>query len=270
MMSLWQRLPAAGSVFAHVFDHADPPRAWPASCLELGAAQVDEVAALHQLATADLPADFVRRDQAAFFSAVLASGGKIIGISAAGRLIAYAVLSLPAERRPAGAAAPGTISGTTAGTTAGTFSGAAYGGLLGLPPAEWSLLACLDGVAVHPDWRGNALHHYLTAWRVALARALGCRYVCATAAPANDTSWGALLQVGLRIRALGDFYGGQSRYVACVDLLQPQLIFPDPATSLCVAAADTARIGELLDSGYLGWRRLKYGSRPAHMVLGRA
>lgn len=238
-------LPEIGRVFGHLFDHGEPPRAHAATVRLLGEDEVEAVVALHELAVAALPPGMVRHDGAEFFHGVLARGGSILGVEAAGRLVAYAVLSLVPEAQRE------------------------YGRLLGLDPAEWPGVACLDGVAVHPHWRGNGLQHRLAGWRMAMARAAGRRHVCATAAPANHVSWSALLERGMRMRAAGPFYGGLDRYLLHVDHGADPAPPPDPAASVCVAAADFASAARLLADGYVGWRRWMPDPRRVYLVMGR-
>lgn len=237
--------PDFGRVFGHLFDHGAAPRAHAATVRLVGADGVEAVVALHELVVASLPAGVVRRDGAAFFHGVLARGDSILGVEVEGRLVAYAVLSLAAEGQRE------------------------YGRLLGIDPAEWADVACLDGVSVHPHWRGNGLQRRLAGWRIAMARAAGRRHVCATAAPANHVSWSDLLDLGMRVRAAGQFYGGFDRYVLHFDHDAAAPPAPDPAASLCIAAGDFAAAGRLLADGYMGWRRWMPDRRRVYLVLGR-
>lgn len=228
----------------YLFDRRlDEPRPEPLRLYRLGEADVEAIHALHLLAIDQGVPGAVRPDSREHFAHVVEGGGQIIGLkNEQGALIAYAVLTFRPDALPD------------------------YAASLSLPQSEWDGMACLDGVAVHPAWRGNGVHALLVGWRIEAAQAAGKHHVCATAAPSNYTSWDTLIGAGLRVVDLGRFYGGMLRYVLYRDLARP-VAQPDPASSVAVSIGAIDRQREMLRRGLIGWRRWRADER-VFLVIG--
>ncbi len=237
--------PPFGSVCCYLFDRRlDEPRPEAVTIHLLDSTEVDVVHTLHLRAIGQGVPGAVRPDTPEHFAHILGGAGQIIGLKTAeGVLVAYAVLTYrPDALRD-------------------------YCESLGLPESEWDSLACLDGISVHPAWRGNGVHTLLAGWRTETARSAGKRHVCATAAPSNHISWETLTAVGMRVMTLGRFYGGMLRYVLYRDLDKP-VVQPDPASSVALSIGDIDQQRELLKKGMIGWRRWMADDR-VFLVLGK-
>lgn len=189
-------------------------------------ADVGKVIALHALARAGLQPDLVATETDGFFADHVYRAGRILGLFAEGGLIAYGVLGLP---RP------------------GDFN---FGEMIDLPEDERPRVANVDGVGVAPEWRGNALHRVLIAWRLAEAEAAGRSIAITTAAPGNLPSVRNLMAEGMKIRALREKFGGW-RYVMRRDLGVPHP--PPPSEGHWVAVDDIPAQMDFLRRGTIGW-----------------
>ncbi len=238
--------PTFGSVCCYLFDRRlDEPRPEPLRLYRLGESDVETIHALHLLAIDQGVPGAVRPDTPNHFAGVIGGGGEIIGLKTEqGALVAYAVLTFRPEAL------------------------ADYGASLSLPRNEWDAIACLDGVAVHPAWRGNGVHALLVGWRIEAARDAGRHHICATAAPSNHASWDTLTGAGLRVVNLGRFYGGMLRYVLYRDL-RAAVVQPDPANSVAVSIGAIDRQRDMLKRGLIGWRRWRADDR-TFLVIGAA
>lgn len=237
-------LPPFGSVCGFLFDRRrDDPRPEPVFIHRLGGDDIDAVHTLHLRAIDQGVPGAVRPDTRDHFADLLGGAGQTIGLKTSdGTLVAYGVLTYrPHALRE-------------------------YCESLALPESEWDSIACLDGISVHPAWRGNGLHSLLVNWRVALARDAGKRHVCATAAPSNHVSWETLTVMGLRVATLGRFYGGMLRYVLYRNLDKP-IVQPDPALSVALSIGAIDQQRQLLKDGMVGWRRWMADDR-VFLVLG--
>lgn len=172
----------------------------------------------------------VRADPDAFFAYHFAGEGRILGVFVADRLIAYAVLGLPA----------------TADYPYDRFDDD-----LDLHAAERWRIAQLIGVGVLPEWRGNGLHRQLCEWRMELASAAHRPHVAAVASPRNPHSWRNLLAVGLRIKRLKLLGGDKLRFLMHADLRGSPS--PDPAGAVAVPAGAVAEQRALLERGFWGY-----------------
>jgi GNAT superfamily N-acetyltransferase len=205
---------------------------------------LDRIVALHRLVLSEAIPGTVRADNRDFFASTLDGLGLILGLKAEDdALVAYAVLSL----KPAAVAE--------------------YGASIALPESELGRVACLDGISVHPDWRGNGIHEMLARWRIEAAHSLGRRHIFATVAPVNHISWGTLVRLDMWVRAIGQFYGGMLRYVLYRDVAGPSTQ-PAPDASIEVPVDALERQRELLTEGMVGWRKRTVGGRPL-LAFGR-
>jgi GNAT superfamily N-acetyltransferase len=156
------------------------------SAVPLGPQHLDAVCALHRRLheLAPRPGLFAVESRE-FFARHLEQDGRILGVfDAQGELTAYAVLGLPRADDPEN-----------------------FGRDIGLPEGELGTVAHLDGIGVHPEWRGHGLHRALISERIALATAAGRRVVLSMAAPGNRWSLGNLLASGGEVVALIPKYG---------------------------------------------------------------
>ncbi len=185
-----------------------------------------------------------------------ATGGQIHGIWVDDQLIAQVCLYYPDQR-------PDNL-----------------GRDLGLAAGDLAQMLHLEGISVHPDYRGNDLGMLLTmqALHLALQRR-PVRFLAATASPDNYVSLVLLFAAGLTIRALRVKYGHCQRYILLRDLAaDPAAIAapetpaapPDPATPVTlpppagqnqafidVAHTDLPTQQLLLQQGYIGSAVLK-------------
>lgn len=192
----------------------------------LGEADLSTVIALHRLVLAATPAHLLAAETDAFFADHMARIGRILGLFAEERLIAYGVLGLPGPGDPSLA--------DDLGWT-----------------AERPRVAHIDGISVLPEWRGNRLQRVLIAWRLHEAAAAGRSLVITTVAPGNAASLLNALAEGLTIRALRQKYGGW-RYLMARDLDGP--LASPPADGRWIDAADIAAQERLLAAGAIGWK----------------
>lgn len=181
----------------------------------------------------------VRADSDEFFAHHFSGEGRILGVFVAERLIAYAVLGLPATP---------------------DYPYEHFGDDLGLPAAGRGSIAQLIGVGVLPEWRGNGLHHRLCEWRLELARATYRSHVAALASPRNPYSWRNLLAVGLRIKGTKLLGGDKLRYLLHVDLRGSPP--PDRATAAAIEATAIADQRALLERGYWGYESASEANTP--------
>lgn len=192
----------------------------------LGKADLDTVIALHRLVLARTPAHLLAAETDAFFADHMTRIGRILGLFAEGRLIAYGVLGLPGADDPSLADDLGWA-------------------------AERSRVAHIDGISVLPEWRGNRLQRVLIAWRLREAAAAGRSLVITTVAPGNTASLRNALAEGLAIHALRQKYGGW-RYLMACDLKSP--VVPPSGGGRWVDTADIETQSGLLAAGAVGWK----------------
>lgn len=182
--------------------------------------------ALHRLVADGLPADLLATDSLKFFVDHAERIGRLLGIFTERTLAAYAVLGLPG---------------------AGDDN---FGRDHGLPEEVLPKVAHLDGVSVHPSYRGNRLHRLMSEWRMAEARTAGRSILLSTAAPGNHFSLDNLLASSLQIRGLKTKFGGL-RYLLRRDL--DVEVRPADAGQW-VDARDYALQERLLQEGLRGWQ----------------
>ena len=130
-----------------------------------------------------------------FFARHLHSSGRILGVFAGYRLIAYAVLGLPKIDDPYN-----------------------FGHYLSWDGRKRQYVAHLDGVGVLPGWRGHGLHHRLGKARITMASNQQRRYILATVAPHNGFSLANLRSLGLQVRHVIADFGGFERLLLYRDL----------------------------------------------------
>lgn len=193
----------------------------------LGEADLAAVIALHRQALEAMPADLLAAETDAFFADHVARIGRILGLFAERRLIAYGVLGLPGP------------------------DDSGFADDLSLGAADRTRVAHIDGISVRAEWRGNRLQRVLTAWRIREAALAGRSLIIATVAPGNVASLRNILAEGLTIRGLRQKFGGW-RYLMVRDL-EDTAVAP-PAEGLWVDTADIDAQSRLLAAGAIGWR----------------
>lgn len=139
------------------------------------------------------------------------------------------------------------------------FCGAWFPGLhsdnlgysLGLAPEELTAVMHLEGICLHPDFRGNGLWQPMTRLLLELGPASRpVHWICATVSPGNYPSLRTLFAFRLAIRGLAVKYGHYLRYICCRCLIQDEAV--DPAGLTAVDHLDLARQRQYLDQGYIG------------------
>lgn len=203
----------------------------PFGSRELAEADLGDVETLHDIVLAKMRPELFADEADGFFADHLERCGRILGLFAEDRLIAYGVLGIPG---------PEDIN---------------FGEMIGLPPEDRGRVAHIDGAAVLPAWRSNGLQRILIAWRLDLARRMGRDIALTTVAPENFPSLRNLLAEGMTIRALKQKFGGW-RYILRRDLDIPQPVPPENVRWLDVT--DVEPQIELLERGYTGWQVLDH------------
>ena len=189
---------------------------------------VDTAHALHLASLSTEPPLKVRSDGRAHFEMHMGEGGWAIAcFLASGPMVAYGLLALQLP------------------------SVALMAGILG---SDASKLCTIDGMAVHPDWRGRRLHEVAIDRRLRHAASLGRTAAAATVAPWNVHSLRGMLRVGFEVRRLAFLYGGQPRFLvhrAIADGLPvPQA--PPRHTTLSLPVADVPGHQAALADGLVG------------------
>lgn len=147
----------------------------------------DAVHALHLASLSTEPPLKVRSDGRAHFEMHMGQGGWTIAcFLVSGEMVAYGLLALQLP------------------------SVALMAGILG---ADAARLCTIDGMAVHPAWRGRRLHEVAIDKRLQHAASLGRTAAAATVAPWNVHSLRGMLRVGFEVRRLAFLYGGQPRFL---------------------------------------------------------
>jgi hypothetical protein len=200
----------------------------------LETADLGDVIALHHIVRQTVGRDLLCFETDAFFADHVDRKGRILGLFAEDRLIAYGVLGLPGPQDPN------------------------FGSDLGLSADAQENVAHLDGASIAPEWQGNALHRRLIAWRLDEARATGRTIALSTAAPGNLPSLNNLLPEGLTIRAIRSKFGG-TRYILRRDLDRAR---PDvPSGGSWIATDDLPAQEKALEDGQIGWMLSKDKSK---------
>lgn len=192
----------------------------------LTADDIPSVIELHHSVRQAVPADLLCRETDRFFIDHVGRCGRILGLFAEDRLIAYGVLGFPSSNEES------------------------FADGFGLTVAERALVATIDGTSVAPEWRGNGLQKLLIAARLDEARAVGCRIAVSTVAPGNLASLRNLLASAMTVRALRRVFGGL-RFLVRRDLDAPVPV--PPPEGRWIATTDIGGAAAALEAGATGW-----------------
>lgn len=159
-------LPKTGEAYALVIQSID---------------NIDHVVALQQSVHSGLSDDqkafLVERDHA-YFKKHFERGHLVLGVVHGDKLVAQALMTLPTAQFP-------------------------ETGMTDMPlPAAPENIAVLNGVVVHPDYRGNNLQTVLADARITLAGVQGRHHIISEIAAENCYSWHNLMQKGLSIHSM--------------------------------------------------------------------
>ena len=203
----------------------------------------DELHRFHEFIHRTLRDDsaLYRRDRE-FFEDVLRDAGRIVGVFAEDRLIAYATICYRDVEHSA--LAPD----------------------LRRPLADGTVVAQFEGAAVHPDFRGNRLHYRMGGWRMVEARRGASRHVLVVVSPASPYSLRSHLRHRLRVGGITVDEDGPN-FLLHRDLEAPPTS-PEPPFG-DVALADFGGHRAMLDRGLEGFAveggeeevRVRYGAR---------
>lgn len=154
----------------------------PYSIVMQGKADIDAMLALQATVMNDLSAEeksyLVPKDRA-FFEKHFASDNIVLGVVVDGKLVAQAIIVNPTSKNP------------KTGMT--DMPG-------NLPPEK---VTVIQGVIVHPDYRGNRLMtEMVDAW-LKIAQFEGRRHAIAEVSTTNHFSWSVFLKEGLHIHSIG-------------------------------------------------------------------
>jgi GNAT superfamily N-acetyltransferase len=123
---------------------------------------------------------------------------------------------------------------------------------LGLADEDIRSLAQFNGVAVHRDYRGNALALHLSEQSMNMARDAGFSRMAVTVYPGNYPSLITFFRLGfeiLKVKEAYQQYGGMLRYVMLSDLDAPPKRYTE---TLALDHRDTPEQNVLLEQGWRG------------------
>jgi GNAT superfamily N-acetyltransferase len=122
---------------------------------------------------------------------------------------------------------------------------------IGLADTELDLVANLQMVCVHPDFRGHGLAGKMNLVALRCMREMGAyKHICATVHPHNFWNVRILLHCGFSLRRLKLKYGGKIRYIAYLHLTNP--IAFDDQPSVDISLTDLPTHHSLMRQGYHG------------------
>ena len=192
----------------------------------IGSDRADEVMALARRVTGQIEDKTTfrplgREELETFFG----DRGRVLGILAEGRLIAYGLLAFPG------------------------LSGDNIGRLLALPEKSLQAVAQLESSAVDPDWRGNGLQDLVIRHRMRFALDMEFSQAMGHVSPNNPISLVNVLRCGLGIRALAERRPGYPRFICHCDQSRPVGPYLDHQSR---TLEDLGAIAELLREGFHG------------------
>lgn len=209
----------------------------PYTILTLDPSDIPQILKLQDQVFDSLTADeqnFLLRKDKAFFEDHFANGNVVLGIVSEGRLIAQSVILNPTSAHPK--------SGMTDMA-------------LDARPDE---VTVLQGVIVHPDYRGNKLMTFMVDEWLAVANAQGRKHALAEVTTENFFSWSVFMKEGLGIHSLGcdksdgtDLY---NMYAEVAPLMEKRLsgAFNSAAEVVKVPLLDLESQKTLTEAGFLG------------------
>lgn len=158
--------------------------------------------------------------------------GRMIGVFAEGKLIAYRNISFPKPD-----------------------SDYNLGRETDLPEDERSKVSILEATVVHPQYRGNRLQARLLKHTIPLIEELGYFHVFSTISPYNYPSLKNVMDADLVIRDLkcrGGVYEGKLRFLLARDLRKPYNI--DLIEKIVLSNSDIEKQQALLKKGFIGYK----------------
>ena len=211
----------------------------PYSVVTLCPADIPQMLALQSEIFSDMTADeqcFLLKKDQKFFEDHFASGNPVLGVVVGGRIVAQSVITNPTAAHP------------KSGMTDMTLNAA---------PEK---ITVLQGVIVHPDYRGNRLMTVMVDEWLALANKEHRTNAVAEVATGNFYSWSVFMKEGLSIHSLGhDDKDGSDLYNmhAKVGPLMKQRLKQafnkaSEVPTVEVASSDIASQKTLVKAGFLG------------------
>ncbi len=211
----------------------------PYTIIALGAEDIPQILKLQDAVFDSLTAEeqnYLLRKEKGFFENHFSKGNMVLGIVSEGQLIAQSVILHPTAQNPK--------SGMT-------------DMILNAKPEE---ITVLQGVIVHPDFRGNKLMTFMVDEWLGVAKQEGRKHALAEVTTGNFFSWSVFLKEGLAIHSLGhDDIDGSDLYnmYAKVGPLMKQRLkgsFNDAAapSSVKVGVNDLESQKTLTRAGFLG------------------
>ncbi len=209
----------------------------PYAIMTLSPSDIPKILKLQDEVFDSLTADeqnFLLRKDKSFFENHFAHGNIVLGIVSDGKLVAQSVILHPTSAHPK--------SGMTDMA-------------LDAKPEE---VTVLQGVIVHPDYRGNKLMTFMVDEWLALANQQGRKHALAEVTTENFFSWSVFMKEGLGIHSLGcdksdgtDLY---NMYAEVAPLMEKRLTgaFNSAAAVVNVPLLDLGSQKTLTEAGFLG------------------
>ncbi len=205
------------------------------------AQQIDDILNLQTLvidALADSEKTFVVAKQRAFFEKHFAQGNLVLGVYHEGQLVAQSIIVNP--------------------TAENSKTGMTDMALPGTPET----LTIIQGVMVHPAYRGHKLMTAMVDAWLSIAARQGRVHALAEACSDNHYSWSVFLKEGLKLHSIGYDANDNVHLYNLHAQVQPLIrsrLRPAFATAACklkrekaCAVEDIATQKTLIDSGYKG------------------
>jgi ribosomal protein S18 acetylase RimI-like enzyme len=199
---------------------------------ELSIVDLDDIVDLHNVVHAEhvaggSPFDHgvFARETREFFHHHLLVRGRAFGVHLGGRLIAYGILGLPG------------------------LDDDNFGTLAALSLKHLDRVAHIDGVAVHPQYRGRKLQILLIEHRLIAAFNRGRDIVYTTVSPCNPHSLANLFKTGFVIVGRRALFGGHDRFIMA-------WAYPRTAPNgevIEVDLADTTSQNQLFHEGFIAF-----------------
>lgn len=180
--------------------------------------------------------NFLLRKDRKFFEDHFANGNPVLGIISGGKLVAQSIVVNPTAAHPKSGMTDMTLDAT---------------------PEQ---ITILQGVIVHPDFRGNKLMTYMVDEWLDIAKKEGRKHAIAEVATGNFYSWSVFMKEGLSIHSLGhddkdgaDLYNMHAKVQPMIkQRLKPEFNKASKLPSVEVAASDLESQKTLTKAGFVG------------------